>query len=93
MPTELRLPALDNGNLSAQPGPVLWFVLCCSVNLACRHVPIEQRSDRIIDSLVWYRQSYRKVCKRHSQGRANLAMLQSIAANYYEFLRGHPRVP
>jgi len=94
MQNKLKRPSMGQDSqdrLSAEPGPVMWSILCCSVNLSLRHVPVDQRPEEIKEALVWYRQSYRKVCLRSSRGWANMAMLQSIFANYYEFMRGYRR--
>lgn len=92
MRNKLKRPSMEQDSqdrLSAEPGPVIWSILCCSVNISLRHVPIGRRSEAVKETLVWHRQSYRKVCRRSSRGWANMAMLQSIAANYYEFVRGY----
>ena len=89
----LKRPSRGQGQdrLSADPGPVMWSILCCSVNLTLRHVPVDRRREEIKEVLVWYRKSYRKESLRSSRGLANLEMIQSIMANYYDFIRGYRR--
>lgn len=94
MQNKLKRPSMGHDSqdrLSVGPGSVIWVILCCSVNLSLRHVPIKERSDAIKEALYWHRQSYRKACLRSSRRRANMAMIQSIIANYYDFFSGYKR--